>query len=391
MNAGLTSKPGLPNTRCMHLPGSQLDCGPGFREHAVPSLEPYDSSQRLVLLRAGSAWATCLHLSMLSSVLLRVCLLVGCLVSPHLAVSQDAALPDRNAINSRARPGNMMADSPVTFPKEGALPARYPPDVREQSEPAEKDYYLFSSPCRSLAQIAEIQAAMPKGEFPPPPAGWPNLQRTRGILTQGGELRLLALGDSIVNDTMRSGWVAKLTEAYPKATIHATVYMRGGGGCQHFKELDRITTNVIPRDPNLVLIGGISQRDMESIREVIHQLRAGLPEVEILLTTGAFGTADPRDPEALAKAPHSGTGAYGQALKTLAAEEKCAYLDMTTPWAEYIRSAKVHPHLFYRDVVHANEYGEQILSKILMAFWTAPATDPHLRCAAIISLSCACR
>jgi alpha-L-fucosidase len=45
---------------------------------------------------------------------------------------------------------------------------------------------------------------------------------------------------------------------------------------------------------------------------------------------------------------------------------------MTGPWAEYIRSAQVHPHRFYRDAVHANEFGEQILAKILMAFWTAP-------------------
>ena len=92
--------------------------------------------------------------------------------------------------------------------------------------------------------------------------------------------------------------------------------------------------------------------------------------MEVLLATGAFGTADPRDAKALAQAPHSGTGAYGQALKKLAAEERCAYLDITTPWAEYIRSTKLHPHLFYRDVVHANEAGEQILGKIIMAFWT---------------------
>jgi xylan 1,4-beta-xylosidase len=293
-----------------------------------------------------------------------------------LVQAQDAAPPDRNAINTRARPGDMMADSPVTFPKEGALPAKYPPDVTVRDEPAEKDYYIFSSPCRSLAQIARIQADMPHGQFTPPAADWLPLRRTRRILTDGGELRLLALGDSIVNDTMRSGWVARLAEAYPKARIEATVYVRGGGGCQHFKEQGRIATNVIPRGPNLVFIGGISQKDTESIREVIHQLRAGLPEVEILLATGAFGTADPRDPAALASAPHSGTGAYGRDLKKLAAQEGCAYLDMTTPWAEYIRSAHVHPHLFYRDVVHANEFGEQILSQILMAFWTAanPAT-----------------
>jgi lysophospholipase L1-like esterase len=292
------------------------------------------------------------------------------------AGAQDAAPADRNAINTQARPGDMMADSPVTSPKEGAMPATYPPDVPAQNEPAEQDYYIFSSPCRSLAQIAEIQAAMPKGEFTPPAPDWRPLRCARQVLTEGGELRLLALGDSIVNDTMRSGWVAKLAEAYPKVRIQATVYVRGGGGCQHFKELNRIATNVIPRRPNLVFIGGISQRDLESIREVIHQLRAGLPEVEILLATGAFGTADPRAPEALAKAPHSGTGAYGRALKNLAAEEGCAYLDMTTPWAEYIRSARLHPHLFYRDVVHANEYGEQILSKILMAFWTAAEPAP---------------
>ncbi len=98
----------------------------------------------------------------------------------------------------------------------------------------------------------------------------------------------------------------------------------------------------------------------------------GLPEVEILLASGAFGTADPRDPMALAQASHSGTGAYGRALKLLAAEQHCAYLDLTTTWAEYLRSAQVHPHRFYRDPVHANEYGEQVLAKILMAFWTAP-------------------
>jgi hypothetical protein len=278
------------------------------------------------------------------------------------------------AAGGQAR-ADMMADSPVTFPKEGALPAKYPPDLPPKPEdPGEKDYYLFSSPERSLGQINRIQAEMPAGTFAPPRADWRYLRRTRRILTGGGELRLMAIGDSIVNDTMRSGWVAKLQEAYPKAHIQAMVYVRGGGGCQHFKEAGRIDRVVVPRKPDLVLIGGISQQGIESIREVVHQLRAALPHVEVLLFTGAFGTADPRDPKALAEAAWSGTGAYGRALRKLADEEKCAYLDMTTPWAEYIRSANVHPHLFYRDPVHANEYGEQILCKIMLAFWAPGAT-----------------
>jgi lysophospholipase L1-like esterase len=265
---------------------------------------------------------------------------------------------------------DMTADSPVKFPSQGALPAKYPPDQPSKvHEKAEEGYYIFSSPQRSLKQVERIQAEMPQGEFTPPQPDWSHLPRTRRILTEGGNLHLLAMGDSIVNDTMRSGWVAKLRQAYPKADIRATVYVRGGGGCQHYKEPGRLATYVIPRKPDLVLIGGISQQDVESIRSVIRQLRTALPDVEILLATGTFGTADPRVPEELAKAPHSGTGSYGAALKKLAAEQGCAYLDMTTPWAEYIRSAKVHPHLFYRDPVHANEYGEQILAKILMAFF----------------------
>jgi hypothetical protein len=47
--------------------------------------------------------------------------------------------------------------------------------------------------------------------------------------------------------------------SYPKARIRGTVYVRGGGGCQHYKEEGRIARNVVPRKPDLVFIGGISQ------------------------------------------------------------------------------------------------------------------------------------
>lgn len=276
----------------------------------------------------------------------------------------------------------MMADSPVTFPQTGALPAIYPPDrPSTERETPEEGYYIFTTPERSLEQIATIQGAMPAGTFTPPPGDWGPLALARATLTGGGELHILALGDSIVNDTMRSGWVAKLQEAYPKASIRATVYVRGGGGCQHYREEGRVQAHIVPRKPDLVFIGGISQQDIESIREVIHQLRADLPDVEFLLATGTFGQADPRDPEALAAARHSGTGAYGEALRELAEAEGCAYLDMTEPWAEYIRSSNVHPHRFYRDVVHANEFGEQILCKILTAFWQSPGAETPARSA----------
>jgi hypothetical protein len=69
-----------------------------------------------------------------------------CVLLAPSVFAQNAAPADRNNVNTAARPGDMMADSPVVFPKEGPIPAKYPPDVKELGEPVEKDYYLFSSP-----------------------------------------------------------------------------------------------------------------------------------------------------------------------------------------------------------------------------------------------------
>lgn len=267
---------------------------------------------------------------------------------------------------------SMMADSPVQFPDKGALPARFPPDVPVRQFPAEDGYYLFESPPRSPAQIRAIQAGMPTVDMGIVPSDWVMLPETQKKLTRGQDVHILGLGDSIVNDTFRSGWVASLREEYPDARISSTVLVRGSGGCRHYLQDDRIQRYLVPMAPDLVFIGGISQQgDLESIRKTVEQIRMALPECEFILATGAFGTTDPRDQSAIEQCPYSGTSTYGRGLQQLAIEQGCAFLDMTTPWATAIRSSGVHPHRFYRDRVHANEFGEQILNLILMAFFRA--------------------
>lgn len=285
--------------------------------------------------------------------------------------AQDARPEDQNAVNSKSAPAaSMMEDSPVIFPEKGALPSKFPPDVEVERTFPDHGYSISGSPKRSLEQIDTIQAEMPKGEFTQPPTDWERLARTKKILSEGGELHILGLGDSIVNDTFRSGWLAKLAEAYPEAKIRGSVYVRGGGGCKHYYLEERIPKHLVPLEPDLVFIGGISQgKDYKAIRSTIDQIRADLPDCEILLGSGTFGNVDPRRPDRLAIAQHSGSSDYGEELKKIATEKNCAFLDMTTPWAEYIRSTELHPHLFYRDRVHANEVGEQILSKILLSFF----------------------
>ena len=300
-------------------------------------------------------------------------LLAASLFAAGAALAQDARPEDENAVNSKKNVmSSMLADSPVTFPEKGALPTKFPPDVEVKRTilKGENGYSITETPARSLQQIDAIQSEMPDGKFTPPPTDWKNLSRTRRVLSEGGELHVLGLGDSIVNDIFRSAWLAKLAEAYPKADIRGNVYVRGGGGCRHYWVEDRVPKFLVPLKPDLVFIGGISQQqNYEAIRSVISQIREGLPETEILLASGAFGGVDPRRPDALAKAQHSGSSDYGAELKKIAVEMDCAYLDMTTPWAEYIRSSGLHPYRFYRDRIHANAYGEQILSKILVSFF----------------------
>ncbi|MDY0170469.1 MAG: hypothetical protein RBS80_28270, partial [Thermoguttaceae bacterium] len=85
-------------------------------------------------------------------------------IASLLFVTAALMLPD--SAGTPAAHADMMKDSPVTFPERGALPAKYPPDVRsEERESPEPDYSIFSTPNRSLEQIAAIQAEMPEGQF----------------------------------------------------------------------------------------------------------------------------------------------------------------------------------------------------------------------------------
>ena len=154
------------------------------------------------------------------------------------------------------------------------------------------------------------------------PAGrWRNLQQTKRRLEEGGTLHVVNLGDSIVNDTARSAWMHLLREQYPKCRITMTTVVRGGTGCWWYRHENRIEKLVAPLKPDLVLIGGLSQRgDVESIQDVIGQLRRQT-SAEIILGTAAFGRMDPHDPDSLKQDPCSGYGEYGGKLQELADRE----------------------------------------------------------------------
>jgi len=232
---------------------------------------------------------------------------------------------------------------------------------------AEKDDggYILTKPERSLEDIDKIYASMPPVKYSPPADRWQHIERTKKALEEGGKLRIVMLGDSIVNDTSRSGWTLLLGRRYPRVTIETVTSVRGSTGCWWYKEDGRLKKYVLDQKPDLLIIGGISQRDdIDSIRTVIEKVRAG-SKAEILLMTGAFGDVDPRDDKKWSFAIDPAGKDYRARLKRLAEEVKTAFIDMHDLWGKYVRNSGKDLGWFKRDPIHANEKGEQILGRLL--------------------------
>jgi len=228
---------------------------------------------------------------------------------------------------------------------------------------------------RSLEQIQKAYAEIPPVQYSPPGERWDKLPKTGKALTEGGTLHVVMLGDSIVNDTSRSCWNFIVERRHPKCRIEKITCVRGSTGCWWYKYPGRVQKFVLDHSPDLVLIGGISHRnDVESIREVIRQIREAA-KPDILLMTGAFGATDPRkDDQWQGISDPSSYSDYRKGLEKLAGEVGAAFLDLEAAWATYIRDSGKDLTSFQRDPIHANAQGEQILGHILANYLSYPPT-----------------
>jgi len=229
---------------------------------------------------------------------------------------------------------------------------------------------------RTLEQVLTAYAQIPPVQYRPPAERWEKLPVTRKLLTEGGTLRVVMLGDSIVNDTSRSCWNLIVERRQPRCRIEKTTCVRGSTGCWWYKEPGRVQKYVLDHKPDLVIIGGISHRDdIESIRSVIRQIQeAARPD--ILLMTGAFGATDPGKNDQWQRiSDPSRYSDYRKGLEQLAGEVGAAFLDMEAAWAGYIRASGKELASFKRDAIHANAQGEQILGHILANYLSYPPTS----------------
>ena len=131
-----------------------------------------------------------------------------------------------------------------------------------------------------------LYATLPPINVKAVPRPGKRLDRSLQKLRDGQTLRIVMLGDSIINDTGNSPFDVLLERKYPKAKVEVITSVRGGGGCQYYKLENRVEQYVLQYRPDLLVIGGISNDGPASVREVIHQVRAK-QDPDILVMSGA--------------------------------------------------------------------------------------------------------
>ena len=218
----------------------------------------------------------------------------------------------------------------------------------------------------ALQRIDAVYAAMDPLAYTPPPERFAHLPKTLAALRGGGTLRMVLLGDSIMGNTSSSAFELLLMRDYPGAKIVKIPSLRSSTGCTYYREENRVQEYVLRHEPDLVLIGGISNRgDAEAVRDVVRQVRAARPATEFLLLTPVFGAVRDEHIKSFTREIDTATGNFRHTLMKVAAEERCAFFDMTGPWWSYIQESGKCYGWFMGDAVHANERGCQIIGRLL--------------------------
>ena len=217
-----------------------------------------------------------------------------------------------------------------------------------------------------LEQIDAIYAAMKPVNYRPPAGRFTNIPVTMSLLNNGSELRMVLLGDSIMGDTSSSQFDLLMMRNYPKCKVLKIPSLRSGTGCKYYCEENRVQDYVLKHNPDLLVIGGISNGDdAEAVRSVIRQVRAKKPDTEVLLLTPVFGTISPTRMLAFTPEIDTSTDNFRHNMQKVAAEEKCGFFDMSGPWWTYLQESGMAYGWFMRDPVHANERGHQIIGRLL--------------------------
>ncbi|MEM9834611.1 MAG: SGNH/GDSL hydrolase family protein [Bacteroidota bacterium] len=218
--------------------------------------------------------------------------------------------------------------------------------------------------------IDSVYQTIPLVVFSPPKDRFQHLNKTMTALRNGEKVRVVMLGNSIINDTGNSAWEVLVEEMYPGANMEVITSVRGGTGCTYYQHENRVDTFVVQYQPDLLMIGGISHlSDTAAIHSVIKQVRERMePDPEIMVMSGPVGReGDPRTNPDFTLEPSSDD--FRTQLAQLANSAEVEYFDIKSAWGKYLAQTHASYDYFLRDPVHANVRGRQVLARLLAAYF----------------------
>jgi Ca2+-binding RTX toxin-like protein len=228
------------------------------------------------------------------------------------------------------------------------------------------------------------------------------LARTLGKLQAGSPVRIVLVGDSIVNDLANSAFDVLLERQFPGSSVSVITAVGGGTGMDQWNPRNdaypfisstryngalNFNDAVIEQRPDLVLLGGISTpgntAGFSAFQAIIDKLKSASVlsrlgyQPDILLATGAFGNQWQNwYPSSELNASRND---YRGHLLQIANQNNVGFLDLTGIWGDYFIASQnatssaviVSPESrngYWRDTVHANTFGKQILGRALTGF-----------------------
>lgn len=224
---------------------------------------------------------------------------------------------------------------------------------------------------------------------------WQHLPRTMASLRSGGSLKIVALGDSIVNDTFAiEPFSVDKVAAHYGAEIDLVRSVRGSTGVDWYKQENRVQEWVLDHQPDLVMIGGISNHgDIDGFAEVIAQIRAAAPDTEFVLMSDAINRW--KIPDATEFLIDLNDPGWRGQLRRLARDLGAGYIDMRGSYDNFVIEAHNTHGLgymdFQRDRIHGNMLGREVTGTTVATFFLPDAvTAPEPAASLLLGLSAVC-
>ena len=219
------------------------------------------------------------------------------------------------------------------------------------------------------------------------------LPKTRKALQEGRKLRVVLLGDSIVNDTYCGCFTALVMRDFPN--VEFIISVRGSTGVYYYHEAEHFEDYCAKYKPDLVMIGGISNHAstnydviQDNMEETIDRCRAIGAEVLVMTPPPSYEWR--WSSQQTEWNENFSCWAYQKWLKNMqfwtpmwqayqrkaCANKQVALWDVTTGPANTISYSRKPLGWFKRDGAHNDDRGKQLIGQLLAAHFRKAKTLP---------------